>query len=527
MKKYFWIILILFAGTLLRYYQNTDISLWHDEAFSALLIKYSWTEMLHRIILDVHPPMYYVFLRFWHYAFGDSLLALRSMSVFFGVGTIWAGWLFVKEAFKSERAALWVAALLALNPFQIQYATEARMYTMGAFFVVLSAYFLVKALREQTELFALNKGNMPHLPESLALRRSVALNYLGFTVSTIIIIYTHYYLLFAAAAICFYGFVHLFFHHQGNIRKYFLLAASYLLLAISYLPWLSAFLYQYRQVGAGYWIPPMDKWSVPSTLYTLVVGFGHNAWQESVQPLLILTTIITVFVTIWFLVKTQVMHKWLVLFVTLAPFLGSLLFFLLARLKGSDSSVYLVRYFLFTSAFLCVIFGVWLSEVKYKKFASALLAALLILNIAAQYKHLKDLNLAERKGMNQVAKVLQANVETDDKLYVGTTFEFFNLKYYVSKMEVPLPRPLLFTGGRPVKNMAHFEGTAILTDEDIVLDFNQDVKKGQTVWLVWTNGFGAKKPEMPRSWVMESEDAYAEVRPYVGTNIYISKYSVN
>ena len=82
MKKYFWLIVILLIGAILRYYHNTDISLWHDEAFSALLIKYNWSEMMYRIGLDVHPPAYYVFF----YCFfqpcnrlGDLAICKRSV----------------------------------------------------------------------------------------------------------------------------------------------------------------------------------------------------------------------------------------------------------------------------------------------------------------------------------------------------------------------------------------------------------------------------------------------------------------
>ena len=154
MKKYIPLILILLLGALLRFYHNLDISLWHDEAFSALMIRYPWQEMLMRLGLDVHPPAYYIGLRLWHYIFGDTLLSLRGFSIFFGVGTIWASWLFCRQAFKSEKAALWAALLIAINPFQIlHFATEARMYTFGAFFALLAGYFLVKALHLHTRLY--------------------------------------------------------------------------------------------------------------------------------------------------------------------------------------------------------------------------------------------------------------------------------------------------------------------------------------------------------------------------------------
>ena len=294
MRKYFWIVVILVFGTILRFFHNTDISLWHDEAFSALLIKYPWGEMMYRIGLDVHPPMYYVFLRVWHYVLGDSLLSLRAFSVFFSVGTIWAVWLFVRTAFirsgqAGEKLALWAAALIAINPFQIQYATEARMYTMGAFFALLAAYFLVKALHYQSDKAKDESLAMPNLPSTTQDRRRMLWNYFGFTLSVIIIIYTHYYLLFAAAAICFYGLVYLYLHHQGSFfAKFRWLLLTFIVIVIAYIPWLKIFLFQYKQVGAGYWIPPMDKWSISSTLYTLLVGFSHDVNQSGVQKLLIL-----------------------------------------------------------------------------------------------------------------------------------------------------------------------------------------------------------------------------------------------
>src|SRR5262249_26014441 len=144
-KKYFWLIVIILAGLLLRIYHNTDISLWHDEAFSALMIRYGWGEMFRRLALDVHPPMYYIALRLWHYIFGNGMWSLRGFSVFFGLLTIPAAYLFVKEAFQKQKMALWAAVLVALNPFELQYVTEARMYTFGAFFAIMAAYFLVKA----------------------------------------------------------------------------------------------------------------------------------------------------------------------------------------------------------------------------------------------------------------------------------------------------------------------------------------------------------------------------------------------
>ncbi len=527
------------VGTLLRFYHNLDISLWHDEAFSALLIKYPWQEMFYRIGLDVHPPAYYVFLRFWHYIFGDSLLALRSFSVFFGVGSIWAVWLLVKTAFNSHKAGIVSAVFLAVNLFQIQYATEARMYTMGAFFTLLAGYFLVKALAYQTEEAKLHTLKMPNLPEVLALRKKTLWHYLGFTVSVIVMIYTHYYLLFASMAICFYGLVYLFAHHRFTLKNYILLLIAYFLILASYLPWLKTFLYQYKQVGAGYWIPPMTGWSIPSTLYTLLVGFSHDISQSSVQKLLVLTSLVVLFVLYKFLRQTQSFHKWLVLLVALAPFGGSMLFLILAKLKGSESSVYLVRYFIFTGAFLSIIVAVWLSQFKIRWVFWLLATGYCLLNLFAFINYWQDINIRQRPGMKSTAKYLQANFEPHHKLYSGSSFMFFNLKYYSNqflKSDEPLVfgygqlniKPLLFSGGiTDVSSLPHYAGTAILENKDLLPDFNQNVKTGDVVWLVWTNGFGAQKPSIPKNWTEITEQAFPEVRPYLGTSVFVSEYKVS
>src|SRR4051812_40294221 len=108
-KTQFWLPGILVIGALFRLYNLTALALWHDEAFSAFYIRYPWGEMIHRIGLDVHPPLYYFVLRIWSYIFGHSLLSLRSLSVVFGVATIYMGYLFVKEAFKNEKLAIMAA----------------------------------------------------------------------------------------------------------------------------------------------------------------------------------------------------------------------------------------------------------------------------------------------------------------------------------------------------------------------------------------------------------------------------------
>lgn len=526
-KNNYYILAIFIFGVLLRFYNNTSISLWHDEAFSALFLKYSWSEVLYRIGLDVHPPMYYIFLRFWYYIFGDSLIALRSFSVFFGSLTIVAVWAFIKSAFKNEKAALIAAVLIAVNPFQLQYVTEARMYTFGAFFVVLAAYFLTKALHEQKEFFSDRSMNMPNLPKDISLHKHYVWHYLGFAISVSIIILTHYYLLFTATALCFYALIFHFRSYKFEFKKYIELFLTYLVIIFSFLPWLKVFLYQYKQVQAGYWIEKANIWSVPSTIWQMLLGIGIDISKINTKYSVLAALIFSLYFLYRFIKKNSQFEKWLVIFAMLAPFAGSLLFVILARLKGSSSSVYLVRYFLFSSLFFTSALGVWFSEIKYKKIAGILLAVYVTANLWTYADYWKQIANPPRPGMYGAVNYIKSNIQPKDKIFSGTSFMFFNLKYYIKKTNILNPVKL-YTGGRSsVKEMSHVEGSAILADFDLAANMSDTVVVGDNVWLVWTEAFGSNKPSIPNNWSEVSEKKFLEVRPYPWATVNITEYKVN
>lgn len=577
MKKYFWLIAILVLAAALRFYHNTDISLWHDEAFSALMIRYGWGEMFTRLALDVHPPLYYIFLKFWHVIFGDKLLSLRGFSIFFGVLTVWATWLFTKYSLtpnhsatasgtgrENEKMALWAALLVAISTFQLQYVTEARMYTMGAFFSVLAAYFLVRALREQREFYddgiihpirdtaehlkdhlstthpvEFIKAGAPHIPpaakgwiSSAKGKRGWMWHYLLFAVCAGIIDMTHYYLLFTTAALCFYALIYHIYHYRFNYKRYAELLLSFIVIAIFFLPWLKQFIFQYKQVSAGYWIPPMNIWSIPGTLWTMLLGIGHDNSNSATLRMLVVVFFFSLFFFWCFLRKTQYFEKWLVLLATLAPFGGAILFVLLARLKGSNSSVYEERYFLFSSAFFIIAISVWVYQIKPKWFSVSLFIIYTLFNLYSFSNYWHGLNVATKPGMNGAAKYLGSNVAANNYVFVGSSFEFFNYKYY-DYTYYPLPKgvqPLLFTNGTAdVTKISHVAGVALLANRDLLPSFSDAVHTGDTVWLLWTDAFGSDSngPQVPLNWTSVDKRGFPDVRPWVGTNIYVAEYKVN
>ncbi len=124
-------------------------SFWLDEATSALVSRdLSFSDIITKFSPgDFHPPLYYLFLKWWSGIFGYSELSLRFPSIIFGVLTIYLIYLIGKEMF-NKKAGLIASLFLATSGLHIYYSQEARMYSMATFFIALSVFSYLKLIKE-------------------------------------------------------------------------------------------------------------------------------------------------------------------------------------------------------------------------------------------------------------------------------------------------------------------------------------------------------------------------------------------
>lgn len=143
------IFFILFTALILRLIL-IDQSFWLDEAIEILAVKnYSYTTLITQYSLgDFHPPMYHLILKFWTGIFGYSEIGARSLSVVFGILTIYFIYKIAKF-YLSKKNSLLAAGFIALSPLHVYYSQEARMYAAAAFFVSVSVYYFLKLLKEE------------------------------------------------------------------------------------------------------------------------------------------------------------------------------------------------------------------------------------------------------------------------------------------------------------------------------------------------------------------------------------------
>jgi 4-amino-4-deoxy-L-arabinose transferase-like glycosyltransferase len=125
--------------------------IWYDEAFSALLAEQGPAAILSGTLAndvdssaaEEHPPAYYFILWGWAQAFGNSLVAVRMLSIITSLGIILCVYLIASHLF-NQQTALTAAFLAAILPFQIHYGQEIRMYVLLTFWLCLATYALLK-----------------------------------------------------------------------------------------------------------------------------------------------------------------------------------------------------------------------------------------------------------------------------------------------------------------------------------------------------------------------------------------------
>lgn len=92
-------------------------------------------------------PLYFLILRFWAEFFGDSVGSIRTFSASISLFVFPCIYWLCLELFESSLVGWIGMALIAVSPFHILYAQEARMYSFWTVTVLLSSAALLRAMR--------------------------------------------------------------------------------------------------------------------------------------------------------------------------------------------------------------------------------------------------------------------------------------------------------------------------------------------------------------------------------------------
>ena len=142
-------VLLIGAGVRLLGIGTSD--LWGDEAFSVMTSLGPIDHLLAMLSTgEPHPPLYPFLLAGWLRLFGHSEVVARLPSAFAGIASIpvavnlarASGWSSGDR--RSVLTGILAGLLVALNPIQVWYSQEARMYAQVSFFAGLATLALVR-----------------------------------------------------------------------------------------------------------------------------------------------------------------------------------------------------------------------------------------------------------------------------------------------------------------------------------------------------------------------------------------------
>lgn len=503
-----WLLLgIILIGVVLREYELTARSLWFDEAFSWRLISFSPLELIARDAKDVHPPLYYLVLQAWSVVFGTSLLALRNFSVALAGCTIAAGYLFAAEGWRSRRTGLVAALFLAVSGFQIQFAWEARMYTLGTFFVLLSSWFLLRGLR------------------STGSPAQQAWTWLGYSLIASAMIYTHYYGLFTLVSQLVFFLGYIIWTTRGRLgeiadsRQFWLGLVALFMIIVLYVPWLPTFLVQNQQVQDSYWIPKIGGWSIPDTFYRMLAPTSGIPTHEGFGWIMFaIVPMVGIFIT-WIVLAWSNREASTRDASLLAVCGASVPFILSIVVSFTGSSLYQDRFFVFAQLFIIIIIAVLVARITSPLLRTVAIVAVALGLLGSFAAYWIEIDILANPGAQAATSLVYELREDTEPVLVSSPFIYFSILHYAEESFAGVTLPKLYS---PTGELAHFAGGPILTGEDVVGDeiFSTDSK---ALWVVDTTGFGGTPLQVPAPWRPNNPQAFSEVFSHQGS-VFVTKY---
>lgn len=303
--------LVVWMAFVLRLYRLEFHSLWSDEGISILRSTRPLGELLATMPVE-QLPGYFVLLHFWLGIAGTSDFVLRFFSVWPGVLAVALLYRLGADLARPEsardwarRAGLVAALLLAVNPFQLWYAQEARTYSWLAASALLATWSFWRLLADvssapgaKADGLTAQAGFKPALLVAgvVKIEKEIWLLVALYVVAMTLTVYLHFYgfLVPLAHTIFFMGWA----AHRREWPVAFVWGGAGLVTLLLFLPWLPRTLGILTFSG---WREPIDPWTIPwrflvayttgaatpagwrdwlTWLYLVLAGLGAAVWWQ-------------------------------------------------------------------------------------------------------------------------------------------------------------------------------------------------------------------------------------------------------
>ncbi|MBX2997770.1 MAG: glycosyltransferase family 39 protein [Caldilineaceae bacterium] len=499
------LLLIVLVGALLRICAIGEKSVWLDEAFSIWVANHSQTEVWRWLMrIDQHPPLYYSLLSLWQALFGDLQGAARLFSALCGIVSIPLFYAAARRLTQDEITGLMAATILAISPFHVRYAQEARMYGLLTLTVAAAFYCLVRVLSQP--ILA------DHERWWLILPRRSMIGWIGFTVAQAATMLTH-----NTATVFFPLAVNLpilgfwLFRRGCAVSLPALESPSFLrfwlqtqgLAILLWSPWAAPFVFQSLKVDEEFWLLPPTATEIWNAWQTF--NFAHLPGDFPLMPVWM-----GIYGGLALFGLFRLRHKplWLLLLLSLAltPIAGELLVSL-------RRPIFYDRTLIWTTLpyYLLIAIGIrGLALPKIRWFTQA--AALVMMAVLSGFSLYNYYVHFEKEDWSSAAAYVAARAEPDDLLVFHATWVQIPFEYYFRHYNLDLE-----LRGAPVDLFDRGVLEPKMTNAD--LSNLRDLVQGRPrVWLIYAHDWYTD-PEglIPRQ--LATEMCRLEERHFVGLRI--------
>ncbi|MEI7539803.1 MAG: glycosyltransferase family 39 protein [Candidatus Saccharibacteria bacterium] len=406
----------LLAFSFVTLWTITKSSIWFDEAFGAYIIHFNFIDIARYTATDVHPPLYYWLLKSWSMLFGNTELALRSMSVLFGGVAIVLGYLLTNRLF-GRKAARISLIFMMISPMFVRYGQEARMYTLVTTIALAATYTLT---------FAINtKKRLPWIIYGILVGLGM---------------WTHYFSAIVWIAHWIWRadnirrttskgkFVKTFFSKQWIMAHIVAIAV--------FIPWLPFCIYQLSVVQAfGFWIPPVT----PDTMVNFMTNVIYykdvgdvNGWLAAAFAIIVLALGMLAFRV--YKSQNQAERQSYRLIMTLA-FVPMILLFALSMPPLRSS--FIDRYLITSTVGIALFIGVTLAlgyrfiKPKWRIAVTVLIAGLMLIGVASVWQ-LGNYNKNTHSSNNtrQIIEAIAKKAGSKQPIIAATPWLFYEAVFY-------------------------------------------------------------------------------------------------
>jgi mannosyltransferase len=330
------LVIIILVGTGLRFFHLDHQSLWFDESISLAIARdLTPSQILANIALSIHPPLYYLLLHFWVQAAGINDYSARFPSVVSSLLSIPLIYQVGRSLF-NHKVGLWAAFMLAVMPFQIQYAQEARMYALLLLLTLVTLLSFVRATQT---------GRLRW--------------WIAYLVAFILGLYTHYFIGFVVLSYHFFAAI----YRQRYRRIWPAILITDMVALVAFLPQVRIFLREFGVVlSPDYWLDSPSLINVLATMYFLI--FGDYLREPLLIYIGLFVTLASLAIGLYeiFARKTDKSSLCLQIYLLIGAFAPIILVFIISQFKP----IYLIRTLIICTPFLILLLAVALQRTHFR-----------------------------------------------------------------------------------------------------------------------------------------------------------------